>query len=91
MGAFIMALFACKRQCFVGALVRVGATVDETIADQCPDCFVRLNSKSYKNIQSEIEEKIPEIAEIRHHQIKPMSNREYIEAQNRVTIAGDKK
>lgn len=84
-------LFACKRECFINSRVRIGETVDESIADQAPDCFVKLNSKSYKNVQSEIEEKIPEIAEIRHHQVRPLSNLDYIKGANKVEIAGSDK
>lgn len=80
--------YACKKMCFVGSLCRVGDVVDETIATKAPDCFVKLKSKTYSTIQNEIERVIPEVAEMRQHEIKPLSNRDILLNKSR-KIAGE--
>lgn len=82
--------YACKKMCFVGSLCRVGDIVSEEVASLSPSCFVELKSKGYKAIQDELEEKIPEVKQMRKHEPKLMTNRDILKAKASIKVAGDK-
>jgi hypothetical protein len=65
--------YVCIKETFIGARFRPGAVVEEDVASQNPSCFKKLMSKASAKMASEIEELVPEIAELNKDRIVPLS------------------
>lgn len=80
--------YACKKQCFVGSLIRVGEVVSADIAVLAPSCFVELKAKTKRAIQDELEEIIPEVKEA-NKGVKLYTSRDLLKAKASQKIAGE--